>query len=146
MHVFRIGGQGAAIVGQRPGPLLLLFAVIGNQMHQRSFDKIAEAAAPGIGPTKIALEQADREVLKDFIGSVRILQHLAQIAADRSPIALDQLLPGRGHRLGRTVMRLEDKRPESRDPADPLVRVLVVHDRRTLPPGCERNSFAITAS
>src|SRR6266404_290985 len=101
--------------------------VIGDQMKQRPFHEIAKSASFGIGPVKIAVEQLESKLLEDFVGGVWIAQYFAQIALDRAPVALKQLLAGGIGRLGRTLMRSPDQRPQGRDQAEPVIEVFELH-------------------
>src|SRR5437867_4281111 len=80
-----------------------------------------------IGATKIAVKQRKSEILKDFIGGVAVVQHLAQIAPDRAPIALQQLPPGGFRRLVRAPVCAHDDRPEGRDATDAWVDIFDLH-------------------
>jgi hypothetical protein len=93
-------------------------------MKQRPLDEIAEPATFGIGPPKVAVDQLKRELLEDFIGRVRVAQHLAQITPDRVAVALEQLLAGGARFLSRTLIGPADQRPERRDQVEPVVVIV----------------------
>src|SRR6516162_2114877 len=61
------------------------------------------------------MAQLQGKLLKDLIRGIRIFQYGLQIAADRAPVALDQLLPGRAGYLRRSLMSPAHQRPQSRN-------------------------------
>src|SRR5437879_4663958 len=97
-------------------------------MEQCSFYEIAKSAVCGIGPMKIAMNQIESKILKDFILGVRIVQQLAQIAAHSIPIALEQLLPGTVRCLRRSMVRPIDERPRGRNQVEPMIGTFLVHE------------------
>jgi hypothetical protein len=88
---------------------------------------VAEPAAPRVGAAEVAVHHLEGELLEDLVGGVRVAQHLAQGAADRSPVAGEQLVPGSVRFPGLGVIGPVDKRPRGRDPAEPPVRVILLH-------------------
>jgi hypothetical protein len=96
-------------------------------MKERAFHEIAKPAALGVGAPQLAVHQPEGKLLEDFIHGVRIVQHFAQVAPGRAAVALQQLLAGTVRYLGRGLMRLPNQRPQSRDQAEPLAGVFLIH-------------------
>src|SRR5262245_32106034 len=111
---------------QRLGPLPLLL-VIDNEMDERRSNEVTEAAPLGIGPSKVAADDAQRELLRQLLRRVRIVQRTKQVTVNRAAVALDQQPLGGGDLIRLALMRLADDRPERRDPAEAQIEVVLIH-------------------
>src|SRR5205823_164224 len=94
---------------------------------------------------KLAVNQLESKLLEHFLGRVRIGQHFAQIAANRSPVALEQLPPGSVRRVGRTLMCAVHKRPVGRDKVKSMVGAWWFHSPFSLS-SCRNPGLNTTSS
>src|SRR5262249_54411209 len=77
-----------------------------------AFYEIAESSALAIGPTEVAMQEAEGEILGQFLSEVGITQRSEQVAVDGSPIALQQGGAGGPAGVSRIVVGLANHRPQ----------------------------------
>src|SRR5262245_29466486 len=93
-HAFRTSDQGLGIRWQRSRPTSLAVVVIGDEMKESALHEIAKPAPLWVGPAKITVNQLQCKFLKYIINSVRTRKKLAQVAANRAGVSLEQELAG----------------------------------------------------
>ncbi len=120
-------GRGFGMVrGQREWLFSALLVVVRGHVDEDALEEIAKTAAVRSGSAQAAAQEADGEILKQFVGGIRITRGGQQIATGRSTVALQKLPLGRRH-LGAVTMSLVDDGPKRVDPAEVLLRVVWLH-------------------
>src|SRR5262249_38930130 len=93
-------------------------AMTRDQPQQGRLDVLAELAAFGSGPAKVAAQEAQGELLVQVVRGVSIPNGTMQVARDGPAIAVEKLLPRRFHACLRTGVGPADHRPASRNVAE----------------------------
>src|SRR5262249_54871586 len=93
--------------------------------------EIAKTAALRVSTPKVAADKAQREFLGQILGGVRVAQGAAEVAVDRQPVALYQLLLGGGDHIGRAAVSLANDRPECRNAVEGLIPLVCAHVLRS---------------
>src|SRR5262249_51172032 len=106
-------------------------------MEKDALDKVAEAAAPRIGPAEVALKEVAGELLEQFLNGSRITKQGPKVAPDGPAVALEHLSLGIAGGVARPLVGAADQRPRLRDTPEALAQALRLHDGYS---SCERRA------
>ena len=112
---------------ERPGPASLRLLVVIDQVDQGCLQVVAEPAAVGISMAEPASKDAERQLLRQLGGGVRVADRAQQVAVDDRQVPLRQARQGRVRRVGLAAVRLQNHRPLGGHLAQVLVQLVAVH-------------------
>ena len=98
-----------------------------DEVDQGCLQVVAETAAARIGIAEPASEDAQRQLLRELGGDVRVADGTQQVAVDHCQIPLDQGREGRVGSVGLAAVRLDHHRPLSGHLAEVLGQLIAVH-------------------